>query len=198
MTQSKKIIAVTGGIGSGKSTVCSILREMGYPVFSCDEIYSELLDRDDFVKDIELHLGKVTDCNGKLDRKKLADIVFADKEARVTLDHTTHPYIMAELLNKAREAESNLVFCEVPLLFENGFESLFDDVIVVMRNLQSRIEAVKKRSGLSEEEVKARISSQYDYSKIDANTFKIVHNDGNIGDLQSTLRDIINDFSINF
>ncbi|MCD8372749.1 MAG: dephospho-CoA kinase, partial [Clostridia bacterium] len=183
MTQNKKIIAVTGGIGSGKSTACRILSDLSYPVFSCDEVYCELLENKDFIKKLEDGLGKVTGEDGLLDRKALSAKVFSDKEVKKTLESISHPAIMEQLLAKAKLAQSDLVFCEVPLLFENGYEDLFDDVIVIMRPLKERIEAVEKRSGLSEKEVLNRIASQYDYSKVEEKSYKIVYNNGNIDSL---------------
>lgn len=195
MTQSKKIIAVTGGIGSGKSTACKILKEWGYPVFSCDDVYSELLEDKKFINLLESRFGKITDKDGKLNRAALSAIVFSDEGARKKLDELSHPPIMEELFKKARNAKSNMVFCEVPLLFENGYEKLFDGVIVINRNLAERVKAVTERSGLTKEQVIERINAQYDYTKVKNNKkIKIVENNGNITSLQSTMRDIITDF----
>lgn len=156
MTQSKKI-AVTGGIGSGKTEFCSILNKMGFPVFSCDEIYAELLLDKDYLSALE---RKFPTCftDGILNKERLARTVFSDKKARKELDALAHPRIMSELLR--RMEEHPLSFAEVPLLFEGGFEGLFDHVVVIVREKENRIAAIGKRDGLSREQILARMNAQ--------------------------------------
>lgn len=191
MTQSKRIYAVTGGIGSGKTAVSDILKGEGYPVLSCDAIYAELTSGGELVKELEQNFGQVTAADGSLNRRALSERVFGDSAARKKLDSITHPIIMRRLLDSANNQQSDIVFCEVPLLFENGFEALFSGVIVVMRELSARIEAVKARSGLTTDEVMARIATQCDYSSIDLSNFYVVENDGNIGELKKKVKKIL-------
>ena len=178
MTQSNLKIAITGGIGSGKSEVCSIIKSAGYPVFSCDEIYSELLNCGTFDSDLKIHFGEQIFQDGKLNKKKLSSIVFENKEELEKLNKITHP----KILNCAFERMKayNLSFLEVPLLFENGFEALFDGVIVVLRDLRERIESIVKRSGISTEEAILRIKSQYNYEKCNLTKYYVIHNYSNL------------------
>ena len=119
-----KRIAVSGGIGAGKSTVIKLIKDEGYSVFSCDEIYKEILLDKEYVKIInETFEGVVK--NGEIDKRALANIVFNDDFARETLDALSHPRIMSRLLDKMGNCEEDLVFAEVPLLFEGGYENLF-------------------------------------------------------------------------
>lgn len=191
MMQSKRVYAVTGGIGSGKTAVSDILRGEGFPVLSCDEIYAELTKGGKLVEELEHRFGHVTAADGSLDRKALSARVFGDGAARKELDSITHPIIMRELFDRADRQHAEIVFCEVPLLFENGFEKLFNGVIVVMRELSARVEAVKARSGLSTDEVMARIETQCDYSSIDLSSFYVVENDGNMEELQKKVKKIL-------
>lgn len=191
MMQNKRIYAVTGGIGCGKTAVSDILKEEGYSVFSCDGIYAELTRGGTLVKELEKAFGGVTAANGSLDRAALSAKVFSDSSELEKLNRITHPLIMSELLTRARSAQDKIVFCEVPLLFENGFEGLFDDVIVVMRPLNQRLEAVEKRSNLTRTEVLSRINSQYDYDQNDFTKYYVVHNDGTIKDLQEKIKKIL-------
>lgn len=187
MRQNKIIrIAITGGIGSGKSTVSGILKSFALPVFSCDEIYSELCGRGEFLSKLEKEFGEVLSADGALDRKKLSKIVFNDASSLKKLNAITHPAIMEELFSRTKNLP--LSFCEVPLLFENGFEKLFEGVIVVLRGKNERIESITQRDKISSAEALLRINSQFDYDKNSFAQYYVIHNDGNLTDLrQKTL-----------
>lgn len=191
---SKKFIAVTGGIGSGKSTLLGLFKAAGYPIFSADEIYSELLKNDDFVRSVSLSVGVEplkTDNVIKLDREKIAEKVFSDGDLLKKLNDVTHGAIMTEMQNRAKR-EYKTVFCEVPLLFEGGYEKLFDLVIVVKRSDENRIKAVESRDGKTKEKVQKIIKNQFDYSKIieDGHTI-IVENDGDLSALKVNAEKIL-------
>ena len=158
----KKKIAITGGIGSGKSTVLHIFGEMGYPIFSCDEIYREIIDTAEYVKKIEMTFPKCV-VDGKVDRKLLASTVFGNGEALEKLNAIAHPLIMQRLLEEMKSCTSEKVFAEVPLLFEGNYENLFDQVIVVCRDKAERIQSVVQRDQISSANVEKRILTQFDY-----------------------------------
>ncbi len=158
----KTKVAVTGGIGSGKSTVLHCIKQMGYPVFSCDEIYKELVSTKDYIEIMQKNFPKAV-VNGELQRKVLSEIVFNNESEREKLNQITHPLIMAKLHEKMEQAVGELVFAEVPLLFEGNYEKQFDKIIVIMRDTHKRIEGVMQRDGLSEENIKKRIFAQFDY-----------------------------------
>lgn len=191
-----KIYAVTGGIGSGKSTVMQIIKEAGYATFSCDRIYGELLTDGGFIKGLCDIFGKITDDSGNLDRKKLADIVFDDAAQLNKLNDYTHPRIYNEMFKRAKEV-NGICFCEVPLLFESGAEGLFDGVIVVMRDVERRIKSVTERDKLPEQDVKKRISKQFDYNSFDFAMYYVIHNDGNLTELVRQTKEIINKITKN-
>ena len=96
MTQNNIKIAVTGGIGSGKTTVCDIIKEQGYSVISCDEIYNRLLRDKSFLNSLVSEFGHILNGDGTLSRKKLSEIVFSDKDKLARLNEITHPEIMKE------------------------------------------------------------------------------------------------------
>ena len=177
MKQSKHYIAITGGIGSGKSTVAHIIEELGYPVFSADAVARGIYD-DPFVRK-ELCTRFPSCMNaGKLDRAALAEIVFTDATALQTLDAITHPVIMRRLwdLMEAVQSDSMLVFAEVPLLLEGGYENTFDGVIVVR---------------LTREQVLARIKNQFDYEKNSLLGHTVIDNDGNMAALHTAVRQVV-------
>lgn len=189
MKQSKKI-AVTGGIGSGKSTVMKIIAGKGYPIFSCDEIYSQLTFDSDFLNILRHSFGDILNSDGTLDRKKLSEIVFNNPAKLAELDKITHPAIYKEMFRMADEA-GGICFCEVPLLFESGAESLFDGVIIVMRNEEQRIKSVTARDKLPEQDVKKRISNQFDYNSADFAMYYVIHNNGDLSELEWQTEEII-------
>ena len=177
----KKLIAITGGIGSGKSLLTDYFASLGYAVLSADEIYSDLLKDEYFVKGICDAVGvRAVLMNGRytLDRKAVAEKVFGNPAERKKLDDFTHGAIMREMFSRANDC-CGVVFCEVPLLFEGGYDKYFDCVIVVFRNENERISSVVSRDNKSEELVKEIIKNQYDYSKLAENGHTIfVENNG--------------------
>lgn len=194
-----KRIAVSGGIGAGKSTVIKLIKDEGYSVFSCDEIYKEILLDKEYVKIInETFEGVVK--NGEIDKRALANIVFNDGSARETLDALSHPRIMSRLLDKMENCEEDLVFAEVPLLFEGGYENLFDGIIVVIRNQEERIHAVEQRDKTAKADVLARIATQFDYeakenqNKLNAPNVCIIKNEDTLDNLKSKLLKCLNFF----
>lgn len=191
MTQSKKI-AVTGGIGSGKSTFAEILRKKGCVVFSADKIYAELCKEQDYLR----ALGKIfPDCiaDGRLDRAALSARVFSDAQALQALNALAHPVIMERLISKMNKY--SISFAEVPLLYEGGFEGLFDNVIYVRRERNTRLRSVALRDGLSDEAVAARMANQFDGSKLTERECIFVDNDGSIADLERQAENILRQLS---
>ena len=169
-------IAITGGIGSGKSAVCRILKERGYPVFSCDEINRTLLSEKSYLDGLcALFPACVKD--GKPDKAALAALVFSDKEALNTLNAYAHPRI-SERLQREMEGAGKTCFAEVPLLFESGMTDLFDGVLVVLRNKEERIRAVVTRDGLTPEKAEARMKQQFDYDGPLPDGCLVIENDG--------------------
>ena len=177
-----KIIAITGGIGSGKSTALKIIEKLGYKSFSADKIYSELILEEDFIKEISSALGvSVLTVNGKirLNKAEISNKVFNDKNALKTLNSITHPKIMQRMIDSAK-AQNGLVFCEVPLLFEGGFESLFDYVFIIKRIDKERFESASLRDSKTIKQIEEIAKNQFDYAKIQENAHTlIIENNGN-------------------
>lgn len=192
MKQSKKI-AITGGIGSGKSVLCAILREMGYPVFSCDEISRTLWSEEEYRREIA---GLFPSCatSGEIDRKALTALVFRDKNARKRLDDFAHPRIVERLLAQMRSCEVS--FAEVPLLYESGAEALFDGVIALVREDSARIQAVQERDRCTEEAVKARISAQIPAAEVRKKNCFIIENNGSYEDLRIAVKEALDSFRL--
>lgn len=199
----KYSIAVTGGIGSGKSFASDIIKSLGYQTFSCDEIAKNMYD-DENLKSAVINLfgEKILDSNGNISKKNIADIVFSDKAALKKLNELTHPYIVKTLFDNIKNA-SGVVVSEVPVLFESGLQNDFDEVFIIKRDLKSRIDSVVKRSAMTEEAITARINSQFDYetglpalvkesetrlkSGLFSPVYTIIYNDGDSSSLKASL-----------
>ena len=185
-----KKIAITGGIGSGKSTVAKQIALLGFPVFSCDEIYRELLQDNAYIAQISRVFSDVVK-EGVIDKKALSRRVFSSETDRKRLNSIAHPLIMERLYARMSACTNELVFAEVPLLFEGGYENDFAHIIVVRRNDEERIESVMKRDGVSKAEVLARLSVQFDYKDIKNKNVYFIDNDGRMEELELKTKEII-------
>lgn len=196
-----KKIAITGGIGSGKSTVLELIKDQGFPVFSCDEIYKEIIVSKEYIQKIQENFPTAVK-NGLIDKQILSTLIFKDKTKRDMLNQIAHPLIMKRLFWKMDLSNDNLVFAEVPLLFEGNFENLFDAVIVVKRDLKSRINSVATRDNLTAIEVESRINAQFLYDspegqiRIKNSNAYVIDNNTSIQNLLVQLNNTINAIKI--
>ena len=174
-----KLIAITGGIGSGKSEALKILKDCGYNVLSCDD-FTPLAYAD---REIKRFLINTFGTDKKEGIKKIAftdPIKYGELKAVVTEK-------VFELTIERALKTGGTVFVEVPLLFECGYQDAFDKVIIIKRNLSDRITAVMRRSALTKEEVEKRIAAQFDYDNNDLSDYIIVSNDKSLDDLKRSL-----------
>lgn len=153
-------IAITGGIGSGKSAAANFIKELGFPVFSCDEIYANLCTEPEFLNELSARFPGCVRA-GKLLREALSARVFSDEAAREKLNSFTHPIIFKRLEEAMRPFPT--AFAEVPLLFESGAEKKFDFVLVLLREREARVKSLLAR-GLTKAEIERRMARQFDYS----------------------------------
>lgn len=187
-----KLIAITGGIGSGKSFALKAIARAGYTTLSSDQIVSELYKKRGVKKKIK---KLFPDCvNGRfnlqIDRKKLSDRVFNSQEDRVALQDAVTPLVLDKILSEHKKNKGH-IFAEVPLLFECSYQKYFDGVIVLLRDQKDRIESVKRRS-LSEEQILLRIKSQVDYDKMDLSPYTVIINKGDAEFEKELLKSIEN------
>ena len=158
------IVGLTGGIASGKSTVAEFFRQKGIPVVDADEISRAVTEPDaEGAKAIEENFGSEMFVLKRLDRKKLAAYCFANKERTEKLNSVLHPIIIKEMLRQTEEYEkagAKTVIWDVPLLFETGLDRYCNKIIAVVCDENTRILRAQKRSDISAEEVRKRISRQ--------------------------------------
>ncbi len=161
-------IGLTGGIATGKSTVSQMLVQRGAALIDADAIAREIMEPGHPVlAQVAQHFGQaVLLPNGQLDRKRLGSIVFSDPEQRKTLENITHPAIRSEMKKTMTELEASnpdrLVVADIPLLFESGLESLYDEIMVVYVPRGLQLERLMERDDLTQEDAEARLRAQMD------------------------------------
>jgi dephospho-CoA kinase len=181
----KYVIGVTGGIGSGKSTVTAYLRSKGYFVVDADALAREAaMPGEPALLEVQAAFGDgVMNSDGTLNRSALAEIVFSDEAKLETLNSIFHGDVHERMMAKIEEAEAHFVFLDVPLLYETGMDSLCDEVWLVVAPMEDRIARVIARDNSTEDLVRARIDSQMsDEEKIAGGGIMLV-NDGTVEEL---------------
>ncbi|MBL7887986.1 MAG: dephospho-CoA kinase [Bacteroidia bacterium] len=155
-------VGITGGIGSGKTTVCKLFELLGVPVYYSDTEAKKLLDEDEVVKQqiVDLFGHDVIDESGRVDRKKMAALVFNNKERLEQLNTVVHPAVAQHFEAWYKKQTAVFVLKEAAILFESGAHKQVDKVIVVSAPLDLKVERVMKRDKVAAEEVLKRINSQ--------------------------------------
>ena len=171
------IIGITGGTGCGKTTALNVLRDHGCVVLDCDAIYHWLLETDQkLLSAIETRFpGTVTD--GKLDRKKLGSIVFADKNALLDLNKITHSAVKQEVL-KQLDPQPELAAIDAIGLFEGGLAELCQLTVAITAPESDRVARLMARDGISEDYARARIGAQRSQDAFISLCDHSLHNDG--------------------
>lgn len=185
------VIGLTGGIGTGKSTVSQILKDRGFSVIDLDVISHEVIEFSSVVEKIVQNFGReVLDedeaGNCTISREKLGKIIFADKEKRLALNSIMHPEILKVMNKKILECKSEknkIIFVEVQLLFEVQWEKEFDYILLVAAKRDMQVRRVLERDKRSEEEALNIINSQMSLDEKREKSDFVIENDGNMDDL---------------
>ncbi|MTV26099.1 dephospho-CoA kinase [Nitriliruptoraceae bacterium ZYF776] len=181
------LVGVTGGIGSGKSTVAAAMRARGWPVIDADEVAREIVAPGEAALTAlaERFGDAIVRDDGTLDRPALARLAFADDTSRAALDRITHPHIaariaarLAELGADHRDATPLIAAVDHPLLIETGQAGRFDEVVVVLADEATRVERLVEQRGLAEDDARARIRAQTDDATRRAAASHVVVNEG--------------------
>jgi dephospho-CoA kinase len=165
----KPIIGIVGGVGSGKSTVAGEFAKLGCSVIDADKIAHELLNKLAVKEEIVGVFGAVLDSTGKIDRKKLADIVFADAQKLSSLNRIIHPLVLerAEELIRGynRQRQVRAIVFDMPLLVEIGWDKRCERIVFVDCQKQRRMDRVKKMGIFDENQIKIRENFQISLDK---------------------------------
>lgn len=156
-----RLIAITGGIGSGKSIVSRILRIIGYEVYDCDSEARRLMSASDTIRrDIAARISPhVIHADGMIDRPALADIVFNDRGKLEALNEIVHSHVREDIARHAMEQQT-VMFVETAILYESGLDRMVDEVWDVYADTEIRIRRVMARNNITREQVEARIAAQ--------------------------------------
>ena len=156
-----KVIGITGGIGSGKSTICSMLREAGYPVLDCDFYAKQLYISDaSVISDVKKQFGENVYKDSVLDRKALGEVVFNDKVSLDKLNSIIHPKVKEYMDFQIKVSKSDLFFVESAILFESGFNKYMEKILTVTAPKEIRIERAMKRDNTTREKIETRMKFQ--------------------------------------
>lgn len=174
-----KTIGLTGGIGSGKSTVAQIFKCMGYPVYIADTEASHLINTSSEIrKEITDRFGEAIYSNDHLNKAELAKIIFEDKKALQDINSIVHPRVMEDFKRWCKKQESPIVLFESAILYETGLNKWFGHIICVTAPEDVRIQRVISRDHTTADKIRDRIQNQMkDSEKIGQADF-VVNNDG--------------------
>lgn len=178
------LIGLTGGMGSGKSTVADCLRSNGIPVIDADVIAHKIMNEESTLDKIHEIFGKnVFDKDGSLNKVKFSSVLFTNTVKRKKLNEFVHPKVWTEMMNETEKyvtKGSKVIFLDVPLLIESGWHTRVNETWLVKADYNERIARLRLRTNLSTEEIKKRIEIQMPESEKEEYADKIINNDGTI------------------
>jgi dephospho-CoA kinase len=188
----RRVIGLTGNIGSGKSTVAKMLRELGADIIDADQVARDIVKPglpayDEIVSEFG---PKVLAKDGTIDRKALAAEVFEDPRARRRLELITHPRIAMETQRRIVASKKDVVVYEATLLVENGIHKGLDGLIVVLAPEAQQIERVAARDGMPPGDIQKRLAAQMPAAAKAAEASWVVKNEGSLAELRARVEGV--------
>lgn len=191
-----KLIGLTGGIASGKSTASDYIKSQGYAVLDADIYARKALDKNTpgYNQVIQNFGRDILDESFEIDRKKLGQIIFNDESQRKVLNNIVHPEVR-RMMNEEQEKllKGTHVFLDIPLLFENGLDKNCDITITVYVNKDVQLARLMARNQLSKEDAKSRINSQMSLEEKKDRAICVFDNNGSKDELYAQIDDFLND-----
>ncbi len=174
-----KIIGLTGGIGSGKTTVLKMFKELGCATYVADIEAKKLMNSNkELVNQIKQLFGDEAYIENKLNTVYIAEIVFNDKVKLTALNALVHPVVRDDFKNFVNKSTSKIIIYEAAILFESGSDTLCDFIITVATDIDERIERIIKRDGVTKEQILERMQHQLnDETKVKKSDFVINNSD---------------------
>jgi len=192
-----KVIGLTGGIGSGKSTVSGLLRKQGAIIIDADIIAREVVEKgkDAYNEIIDAFGLNILDDQGNIDRAKLGSIVFNDKKKLDLLSEITHKHVIKEIINELEQIKKSsfdgIVVIDAPIPVKHGFLDVSDEVWVVHSNEEIRIKRIMERNNLDRKQAEIRIKSQMSEKEYLELADKVIVNEGSINNLEQKINDLL-------
>ena len=191
-------VGLTGGIGSGKSSVSALFSDWGSYIFDADSVAKEILNHNETAQgEIIAEFGTdILDGNNSIDKQKLARVAFQDENHQLRLNTIIHPYVFSEIDSKfdiiLEKKEHEIFVVDAALIYESGADTHMDYVIVVTSHLRLRTQRVMERGGLTREEFLDRVDLQWpDEDKVHMADF-VIHNNGTEKDLFEESKKVFN------
>jgi dephospho-CoA kinase len=184
------VVGLTGGIGSGKSTVAGMFQQLGIPVIDADAIAREMVaPGQPALEEIIAAFGPQSlDASGGLDRMRMRKLVFSDPALRRRLEAILHPRVRREIIARTRSIRSPYCIVMVPLLLEANQQDLVDRILIVEAQRENRIARVAMRNGVTRHEIDAIIAAQADRDSRLAAADEVIHNDDSLEELARQVR----------
>ena len=191
-----RVVGLTGGIGTGKSAVAAILRELGVTVIDADEATRAVQARGtDGLNRLAQEFGSsIITPDGDLDRSRLADIAFKDPDARLRLNAIVHPLVrqwMAERQQEAFERGDELVVMDIPLLFESRGAGAFQTTILVYAPEELQLRRLMELRGMTDEQARQRIAAQMPIEEKRRLATHVIENSGSLEQLRTRVRQVL-------
>ena len=189
-----RVFGITGGSGSGKSTVSAMLAEMGVYIIDTDKIARQVVEKgSECLTELCSAFGaEILKPDGSLDRKRLASIAFADNEKTALLSRITHKYIKAETERLIANSAAELIGIDGAVLIGSGIDLLCETTVSVTADLSTCVKRITERDNLTEEEARTRLSAQPTVDYYIEKTEYHIFNNGDIDELKQQVRELIN------
>ena len=185
-------IGLTGGIGSGKTTVANHFSSLGIHIIDADEIVHQISTPGHRAFDaIIQHFGKdILHTNGTIDRQKLSQRVFRNEAERKVLEGILHPAVRTTMQQQINDSKSPYVLLVIPLLVETGYTDLVDRVLVVTADREKRVAWVKRRNGLSDTQIESIMAAQASDEERERIADDVIENNGSLDSLFKQVEDL--------
>jgi dephospho-CoA kinase len=201
MKQNKRVIVITGSIGTGKSTAVNIIKDLGFNVLDSDKIVHEGYNKDsELYHNVVNYFGEeILNKDLTINRMKLGKIVFNDEECLKTLNKIVHVYVIDVLMKGIEESNSNVIFLDIPLILENlkqekEYSLKFDEIWLVYVSPETQKERLKKRAlkeNKNVEDVLSIIKKQIPIDEKVSMVDEIINNEGTIEELETKIKDLL-------